>query len=68
MDDEDPNRPEILTAREAADCLRITPDTLYKLIDEGGIPAARVGRQYRIHRAHLERWLESQMQNRDCAQ
>lgn len=67
MDNEDANQPQILTAQEAADYLRITKDTLYKLIKEGSIPAARVGRQYRIHRAHLEQWLESQMQNRDCA-
>jgi excisionase family DNA binding protein len=43
----------VLTTQEAASFLRIDKKLLYKLIESGEIPAKRIGRVYRIHKAAL---------------
>ena len=39
--------PTALTVRETAEILRITSKTVYKMIENGSIPAVRVGRMHR---------------------
>lgn len=46
-----------LTVRELAAYLRVSLRTAYQLIYDGAVPAARVGGQYRIRRAELDRQL-----------
>jgi excisionase family DNA binding protein len=48
---------EILTVDEAADLLRIPRSTVYKLAQLGKIPAQKVGRHWRFHRATLIQWI-----------
>ena len=48
---------EIMTPREVAEYLQLTPDTIYRYIREGKLVASRLGRQYRIWRRHLELFL-----------
>jgi excisionase family DNA binding protein len=48
---------EILTVDEAADLLRIPRSTIYKLAQLGKIPAQKVGRHWRFHRAALVDWI-----------
>jgi excisionase family DNA binding protein len=43
---------------EAADRLGITQRTLYRLIDEGQVPAFRLGRVFRVKEADLNAFLE----------
>ena len=43
---------------EAADMLGIVPRTLYRLIDEGEIPAYKLGRVMRVKVADLDTYLE----------
>ncbi len=50
---------EILTPKEVAELLQLTPDTVYRYIREGKLVASRLGRQYRIWRRHLELFLLS---------
>jgi excisionase family DNA binding protein len=50
--------PEIMTIREAADYLRISLSSLYKLAQEGRIPSQKVGRHWRFRREGIDRWLE----------
>lgn len=47
----------VLTVREVAELLRLTPSSTYLAISHGQIPAVRFGRQLRIPRAALERKL-----------
>jgi excisionase family DNA binding protein len=54
-------RVEFLTVRELASYLRVSLRTAYQLVYDGGVPAARVGGQYRIPRAELERRLTESM-------
>lgn len=48
---------ELMTLEELASYLRLNKKTVYKLIDEGEIPATKVGRQYRFNTAAIDEWL-----------
>jgi excisionase family DNA binding protein len=51
------HRPELLTLRELAVYLRVSVRTAYQLVSAGDVPAVKVGGQWRIPRAELERRL-----------
>jgi excisionase family DNA binding protein len=60
MDELDP----IMTIDEVAEYLDLHPLTVRRLARDGEIPAFKVGRQWRVKRAILERWLaEESMKN-----
>lgn len=46
--------PEVMTAEEAASYLRLSKEKLYVLIRGGEVPAARLGRDWRIRFVDLE--------------
>jgi excisionase family DNA binding protein len=48
---------EILTVLEAARLLRVAPSAVEARIDDGGIPARRLGNEWRISRVALMEWL-----------
>jgi excisionase family DNA binding protein len=50
------NLPEIMKINEAAQYLRISSSSLYKLAQEGKIPAQKVGKHWRFHKQALEKW------------
>ena len=54
-----PSDPVWLGTQEAARQLGITPRTLYRLIDEGEIPAYKLGRVLRLRLSDVETFLES---------
>src|SRR5947199_6020560 len=47
-----------LTVAEVADMLKLNPQTVRNWIDQGSLPALRVGRRVRIKRSDFERVLE----------
>lgn len=47
----------VMTIDELSAYLKIAKSTLYKLAQEGKIPAQKVGRHWRFHRAAIDRWL-----------
>jgi excisionase family DNA binding protein len=49
---------EVLTIEELAVYLKIAKSTLYKLSQEGRIPAQKVGRHWRYRKDAIDRWLE----------
>ena len=49
----------LLTAREAADVLRISERTLWTLTQEGELPSVRVGRSVRYDQGDLAEWITS---------
>ena len=56
---------------QMCDALRISTKTGYKLLHEGKIPAMKIGRSYRIPKAHLFTYLQicgqhCQAENRQC--
>lgn len=48
----------ILTTAEAADFLKIKTDTLYSLIENDGLPGAKVGNQWRFLQEDLIDWFK----------
>lgn len=52
---------EVLTLEEVAKYLKIAKPTLYRLLDEGKIPAFKVGSQWRFSRELIDRWLWEQV-------
>ncbi|GAB4199463.1 MAG: hypothetical protein OHK0022_19690 [Roseiflexaceae bacterium] len=47
----------MLTVPEVAAYLKISPTTVWRHCVSGTLPAFRVGRQWRIEREDLERWI-----------
>jgi len=45
----------VLTPEEAAEYLRVNPQTVYRLLRAGKCPGVKIGRQWRIRRADLDR-------------
>jgi excisionase family DNA binding protein len=52
------NPPEVMIISEAAQYLRISSSSLYKLAQEGRIPCQKVGRHWRFRKEAIDRWLE----------
>ncbi len=52
---------EVMNVREASQYLGISPDTLYRYITEGEIPAFKLGNRWKLRRTLLERWMERKM-------
>jgi excisionase family DNA binding protein len=50
--------PDVMTFEEVMAYLRIPRSSLYKLVQEGKIPAQKVGRHWRFRRRAIDRWLE----------
>jgi excisionase family DNA binding protein len=51
---------EIMTLRGVADYLNCSPSTVFRLVHQAGLPAFRVGTDWRIRRADLEKWIARQ--------
>ena len=47
--------PGLLTVRETARLLAVSPKTIYKALYTGRLPVTRIGRIVRVHRGMLER-------------
>ena len=47
---------EVLTVEEVARYLRVHPMTVQRWCRVGELPAAKIGRAYRIKRGDLDRW------------
>lgn len=48
---------EVLTIDELAEYLKVAKSTLYKLAQEGRLPAQKVGRHWRFHKGAIDQWL-----------
>lgn len=60
-----PEDKEFLSLEEVADFLGVTYQLIYKLVRSGEMPAARLGKLYRVSRRDLEAYLEKS--KRDAA-
>lgn len=47
---------EIMTIEEVAAYLRLKPQTIYTWAQEGKIPAAKLGNQWRFKKTIIDRW------------
>jgi len=49
---------EFMTVEEVAHLLRVTKKTIYRLLERGDIPAAKVGRSWRFEKAAIDEWVQ----------
>ena len=56
-----PEGPEVMTVAEAAAFLKIGRNALYGAIGRNKIPHRRIGRQIRLSRTALVRWLDAEV-------
>lgn len=54
-----PGGPRFLTASEAAERMRVSKMTVYRLIKSGKLPAVQIGKAYRVREDELERYLDA---------
>lgn len=51
---------EVLTRDEAAKLLHLTPPSLVRLVRDHGLPASKIGAEWRFRRSELLVWLKNQ--------
>lgn len=51
---------QLMTVREVGALLRITPQTIYKMVEERSLPGVRVGKQWRFEREKIRVWISDQ--------
>ena len=49
-----------MTVRQVADYLKLSADLIYKLAQQGEIPASKVRSRWRFKRAKIDEWMELQ--------
>jgi excisionase family DNA binding protein len=49
----------LMTVKEVAALLRVSPQTLYKMLEQGSIPAVKVGSQWRFDRDEIREWIRN---------
>lgn len=59
----------LLTVKEVAPMVRMTPQSLYRAIREKQFPAVKIGEQIRIPESCVAKWIEAQIEaNKDGGQ
>ena len=53
-----------LTVKEVAQYLKLSPDLIYKLAQQGKIPASKVGTAWRFKREKIDQWMEAKENRR----
>ena len=49
----------LMTLEEMAAYLRLSRDTVYRMVQKGKIPASKVGTQWRFRKIEVDEWLEA---------
>jgi excisionase family DNA binding protein len=49
---------EVMTIRQAAAYLGVTPDSMYKYVAEGSIPAFKIGNRWRFKKSQIDAWMD----------
>ena len=55
---------KMLSVREVQQILRLSKDTVYKLMNSKGFPRIRIGRKILIPELELEAWIKSHMETK----
>jgi excisionase family DNA binding protein len=50
--------PDLLTTKQLAEYLQLSERSVYRLLDQGDIPALKVGGQWRFRKSALDEWLD----------
>ena len=52
---------EVMNLRQASTYLGVSPDTLYRYVSEGVVPAFKLGNRWKLRKSVLDRRMESKM-------
>ncbi|HQU72937.1 MAG TPA: helix-turn-helix domain-containing protein [Calditrichia bacterium] len=53
---------EIMTIKDVAQFLKVKEQTVYRLVQQGKIPALKIGGQWKVKRSHLDRMFEESLE------
>lgn len=53
---------QVFTVEEAAKYLKVHEQTVYKMVRSGQLPAVKIGREWRIHKETLDKFLKGELQ------
>jgi excisionase family DNA binding protein len=48
---------ELMTLREVARYLRLSDQTLYKMVEQGRVPALKAGTRWRFRKDEIDNWM-----------
>lgn len=51
---------KVMTVKELSNYLKVHPSTIYRQLRRGGLPAFKVGSDWRFDRESIDRWCMSQ--------
>ena len=54
-----------MTLQEVAEYLQLSKDMIYRLAQNGRIPASKVGSRWRFRRERIDRWMENMAADSD---
>jgi nitrogen PTS system EIIA component len=57
--------PDLLSPKQLAEYLQLSPRTVYRLLERGDLPAVKVGGQWRFRKSAVDEWLDVGMQRLD---
>jgi len=49
---------QVMTVKEIAEYLGVHPMTIYKYVQDGKIPAFKIGASWRIRRDSIKKWMD----------
>ena len=49
---------QVMTVKEIAEYLDVHPMTIYKYVQEGKIPAFKIGASWRIRKESIKKWMD----------
>ncbi|HDR91025.1 MAG TPA: DNA-binding protein, partial [candidate division Zixibacteria bacterium] len=52
---------EIMTVADVAEYLKMKPQTIYKWLQDGMIPAAKLGKEWRFKKSVIDAWLDEKI-------
>ncbi|OVE82632.1 hypothetical protein BVY03_00545 [bacterium K02(2017)] len=50
----------LLTLKEISEWLKISPQTLYKMLERGELPAIKINNKWRFEKKKIQEWLHTQ--------
>jgi len=53
------DRDEMMTIEQVAKYLKLKPQTVYKWAQEGRIPGAKIGKEWRFRKRILDEWIDT---------
>ena len=59
---------EIMTIKEVSEYLKMNYRTVYRLAERGEIPAFKLGKNWRVKKDLLDKWIEEQIKRNNLSE